>query len=145
MVTYEYVGAFISRYKLEQAIACIRRTPLKCAVMNPHVTFEYKPLHVDVELFGRYIDVRIVGYGCDGKNEGLAVEVFSEMPELKQKIERIPVPHITLSTSADGKAVNTRYLTFYDVPPIAIAGTYGGFSYSDRNVHLRSTGNAIFL
>jgi len=105
----------------------LRRNPLECEKLFPHVTFEYAPSNVDVALFGEKIFVTIDGYGNDGTNEGVRVTLSSENKKISNMIPNIVCPHITLAVSKTGKAVNTRHLSFEDVTPIHITGRYGAY------------------
>ena len=85
----------------------------------------------------------VIGYGNDGKNEGLLVElvsveipdindIFCDVHEMYLLAKSIPVPHITLSVSKDGKPVDTGKLNFDQPIPDEfkdqiIIGTFGGF------------------
>ncbi len=124
--SYTYIGCFIDREKLYESIAAIERTPLYRIIGNTHITFAYRPETVDETLFGEEVRVRIVGYGNNGKNEGLKVEIASDNEKIQSLAEKIPVPHITLSVSEDGDTADTRYLEFEAVEPIEITGVFGG-------------------
>lgn len=93
----------------------------------PHVTHKYKPAEIDRSLFGQVVIFKVIGYGINAENEGLLVEVAEASEEMKKVLAEIEVPHITLSISANGKAVNTRYLDFKPCTPWYIGGHYGGF------------------
>lgn len=93
----------------------------------PHVTHKYKPAEIDRSLFGQVVIFKVIGYGINAENEGLLVEVAEASEEMKKALAEIEVPHITLSISANGKAVNTRYLDFELCTPWYIGGYYGGF------------------
>ncbi len=125
--TYRYIGAFISREQLQELTKTLPRKVLECPVDYPHVTFAYQPDVVDEQYFGAEIHIRAIGYGCDGKNEGLKVCLDAEQSELQILINQIPVPHITLSISETGRAVNTRYLQFTEIKPIDFTATFGGY------------------
>lgn len=124
---YRYVGCFVDREELFEKIKELKPKPLYRIIERPHITFEYKPLSVDETLFGEKILVRITGYGNNGENEGLKVELFSENPKIQEMVGRIEVPHITLSVSEKGEPVNTRFLSFEPTSPIEIIGVYGGY------------------
>lgn len=126
MIEYEYIGCFFDYAELFDLIKDIRVNPLKNEKQKPHVTFKYKPDTINTDLFGEEISVNIIGYGNDGENEGLLVTLTSESKELTEMIQQIPVPHITLAVSDNGKAVNTRYLDFTAIEPRKISGFYNG-------------------
>ena len=131
---YEYIGCFVPLERLEPVTRAIGGTRLARVVQNPHVTFQYAPEQVDESLFGEKVHIRVVGYGKDGENEGLKVEVSAQERRLEELIHRIPVPHITLSISVSGAAVNTRYLNFDPVAPVELIGVFGGWRWDGRLV-----------
>ncbi len=134
MENYKYVGCFIEHTLLADAVRHCRTNPLKHEKAFPHITFHYRPQTVDKTLFGTKIIVTIIGYGFDEQNEGLLVTLNSDNEKINDMIQQIPVPHITLSISDDGQAVNTRYLSFEKTDPIEIIGSYGGFEEGEQKV-----------
>ena len=110
-------------------------------IRDPHVTTAYRP---DIEKLlldslGSGATIRAVGYGNDGKNEGLLVEVLAEDPAIQKALEERFVPdkkgevkvvptHITLSIADNAKAVDTKDLDFSPLDePIDLTGTYEFF------------------
>lgn len=134
---FHYVGLFFKFHSFQSLIAGIRRDPLENDILYPHITFEYMPQEVDRSLFGKPVQVKIVGYGNDGENEGVKVELSSEDPVLQSMIEKIEVPHVTIAVSDAGEPVNTRRLEFHEIEPIELTGIYGGYVDGGR-VILRS-------
>ena len=124
---YHYVGCFIDLSDFRKAIRGIRTDPLKNDIQFPHVTFAYRPEKVDQSLFGSVIQVKIIGYGNNGENEGLKVQLYSCDPVLQSMIERLQCPHITIAVSDYGEAVNTRKLQFKEITPVELTGKYGGY------------------
>ena len=93
-----------------------------------HVTTEFKPARSHEDLYGITARFAITGYGNDDKNEGYLVKLVScESDELVELFNSISVPHITLSTSIDGKPVNTKNLNFDSFDGGIITATFGGF------------------
>jgi hypothetical protein len=125
--TYIYIGCFVDRETLLQAVDPIRETPLSCTIEAPHVTFAFRPKWVDRSLFGSSIELALVGYGNDGENEGVLVELLQASPEVRTLFDQIPVPHITLAVSETGKPVDTKDLLFHPISPVVITGTFGGY------------------
>lgn len=123
-----YVGCFINYKTFHDAIRGIRVKPLPNDIRDPHVTFSYKPIEVNQSLFGSELRIKIVGYGNDGKNEGLRVCIDTSNQELQSMIERIAIPHITIAVSDDGKPVNTKNIRFDDIEPIELTGKFGGYT-----------------
>lgn len=126
---YIYVGCFVNKQELNVLTKNIRKNPLPQAIENPHITFQYKPSTVDEGLFGAKIQVKVTGYCNNGTNEGLLVELFSHNKEISDMINRIKTPHITLSLSDNGKAVDTRLLKFSPITPFFIEGVFEGVHY----------------
>lgn len=124
---YRYVGCFFPQEDLSTYIRPLNCSPLAKLIACPHITFSYKPEFVDESLFGEKLIVRAVGYGNDGRNEGLKVELVSASPKLAEAFQNIAVPHITLSISNDAEPVNTRYLVFDAIEPFELTGVYGGY------------------
>ena len=93
-----------------------------------HITTEFKPRHPHEDLYGITARFAITGYGNDDNNEGYLVKLVScESDELVELFNNISVPHITLSTSIDGKPVNTKNLEFKPFDGGIITATFGGF------------------
>lgn len=118
-----YTGLFVDRDELySKAPAHLENT-----VENPHVTINFAPnemqLHPD-EL-GSKARIMAVGYGNNGKNEGLLVRVESDDPVIQAAIDAVEVPHITLSYSNDSHAMYTAGLEFSPLEePFEIDGEY---------------------
>jgi hypothetical protein len=119
-----YTGVFFTASNIYAKI-----TPaLSKKIDNPHVTVRFRPESVDKRLFGAEVAASVVGYACDGRNEGWRVELHSDNVALQDMLDRIAVPHITLSVSEDGQPVDTAKLHFHAIKPFAIAGgKFGGF------------------
>lgn len=98
---------------------------------HPHVTLIYRGglESAHEEFLGEIVKVRVIGYGNDGKNEGLQVELESTNPELQKICNEVEVPHITLSISRDSKNRYTKNLAFKPVDkPVELVGRYGVFT-----------------
>lgn len=125
---FTYVGCFVKFEDFQSAINCVRKNPLEKDIQDPHITFEYRPEKVDQSLFGKKIHIKIVGYGNNGQNEGLNVQLESDDPSVQAMIDQIEVPHITIAVSREGKPVNTKNLDFEAIHSIKMEGTYGGYT-----------------
>lgn len=135
MKPIEYIGCFFDAKLVQQFPAEKREGPLFRVIGAPHVTLVYEPTEVPTALFGTKVSVKVIGYGCDGKNEALRVE-FADLPqELMSLAANVSVPHITLSVAADGKPVESRFLTFGPVEPFFLEGVFGGMDV-DGLLHL---------
>lgn len=122
-----YEGLFINSDDLQKKIA----PTLKRKIRDLHVTTKFDPKGKDLNLgqLGTKARIRAVGYGNDGKNEGLLVEVEADDPVIQEACDALEVPHITLSLGPDGKPQDTAKLDF---KPLAesfeIGGEYGLYS-----------------
>ena len=75
------------------------------------------------------IEFAITGYGNDGNNEGVSVELVKASDRAKEAFKKIPLAHITLSTSEYGKPVDTARLDFRPVcKNVRIRGKYGAYT-----------------
>lgn len=129
---YVYVGCFFSSDELLQKLCSIRTVSLDRTISDLHVTFAYRPEEVDTSLFGEDIAVTVTGYGNNGRNEGVKVSLSSDDPRLQLMIEKITVPHITLSVSNESRSVYTKDLEFMPIDPIQLTGKFGGFKQCGR-------------
>ena len=121
-----YTAVFVDNEELKYAIKDIRRNRLVNDIDRKHVTVEYKPQEkVPAYLLGNTVHIKIVGYGCDGKNEGLQVELYPENDELNEICNNIRVPHITLSIGKGCKPKDTADIEFTKIDPIEIDGVFG--------------------
>jgi len=93
-----------------------------------HITTEFKPAISHEHLYGTEAKFIVTGYGNDNVNEGYKVNLVScESQELIDIFNSISVPHITLSISSEGKAVNTSKLEFSSTDEFTINTKFGGF------------------
>ena len=136
MNKYQYIGAFLNREALYAKEQVKSREHLDRLIDAPHVTFQYLPEEVNENLFGEPVRLKVTGYGKDGDNEGLRVEIIAENPEIQEMAKSIPLPHVTLSISTTGKAVNTRFLEFSDVKPFFLDATFGGYEKDTKKTTL---------
>ena len=121
-----YAGLFIDPNEIYQKAQPTLEEPIE----TPHVTTAFKPdlskLHFDQ--LGSNAKIIAVGYGNDGKNEGLLVKVEADDPEVQAACDALETPHITLSVSEDGMAKDTAFLDFSPLEqPFEINGQYGLF------------------
>ena len=125
MIIYE--GAFFNSEDLKKALG-VEEFELAREIKNPHVTFVFRPEKPASHLYGEKVRFKVIGYACDGKNEGVAVKLISSSKEIEELYENIAVPHITLSVSKDGKPVDTGRLTFHPYEGPEIEGTFLPFT-----------------
>ena len=128
---YIYTGIFVDYDTLQKFVNDnIAKDRLSRVIEKPHVTFAFRPKEYNPDLIGKLVMLKVVGYACDGKNQGLQVMMEeTSNPEILAEFKKIKNPHITLSTSADGKPVDTGKMKFKPINnPFYIIGTYDGFS-----------------
>lgn len=93
-----------------------------------HITTEFRPAITHEHLYGQQAKFIVTGYGNDEVNEGYTVEMIScDSDELRELYENIALPHITLSTSAEGKPVNTKNIEFEPTEEFTILTKFGGY------------------
>ena len=97
---------------------------LSVQVGHPHVTLVYRGgvESAHEEFLGEMVKVRVVGYGNDGKNEGLFVALDNTIPYMGA--DR---PHITLSIAEGAKAVNTAFVSMTEKRIGTLKGRVGYF------------------
>jgi len=128
---YIYIGIFVDYDTLQKFVNDnITKDKLSRVIDKPHVTFAFRPKEYNPDLIGKLVMLKVVGYACDGKNQGLQIEMDNtSIPEILAEFKKIKNPHITLSTSEDGKPVDTGKMKFEPIDnPFYIMGTYDGFS-----------------
>lgn len=104
------------------------KSKLNNDIQHKHITTEFRPSKTHEHLYGQQAIFRVVGYGNDGINEGYSVNLVScESDELRELYETISIPHITLSISPEGKAVNTKNLDFRSANEFTVLTKFGGF------------------
>ena len=128
---YIYIGIFVDFINLQMFTNDnITKERLSRLIMKPHVTFTFRPTEYNPDLIGKLAMLKVIGYACDGKNQGLQVMMEeTSNSEILAEFKKIKNPHITLSTSEDGKPVDTGKMKFEPIDnPFYIMGTYDGFS-----------------
>lgn len=135
-----YTGYFFDPDQMKSLMAHLEQQGLGSdglsrTIACPHVTLSYMPEDAHEGSFGTTQRMLVTGYGNDGRNEGVKVELIGQSPdEALAAMERgVACPHVTLSVSEDGKPVDTRYLDFKPISePFEMIGTYGGYRPSER-------------
>jgi len=135
---YRYIGVFLSAPKVLEAASAYSSNRLYRLIEHPHITFAFRPEKADESLFGLPVSVKVTGYGNNGENEGLRVELCQADERIRAMWEAIALPHITVSVSQTGESVNTRWLSFAPVEdgPV-LHGIFGGCT-EEREVILES-------
>ena len=132
-----YSGLFINPDELYKLFPPSLDHPIR----DPHVTVAYRPgtEKVFLDELGSDAVIRVLGYGNDGKNEGLLVEVAASSPIIQEALNKRVAPdkngemkhvrmHITSSISDGSEAVNTKNLDFKPInsseSPVTLTGNY---------------------
>ena len=141
-----YQAIFLDENSIKKLIN-LQKDKLPNVPNDMHCTFKFMPSEKEIEDFarmflGKPVTLRVVGYCSDGKNSGFEValepeqeSVYTNAHTVKQngisKVERT-TPHITVSMSAEAKAVDTGFLDFKPLDePFDISGK-AGFYVSDK-------------
>jgi hypothetical protein len=105
------------------------KSSLEKDIIDKHITTQFRPEITHEHLYGKKASFQIIGYGNNGINEGFLVNMISyEDKELKTLFDKIPIPHITLSISNTGRAVDTSKLEFKPINGQIIDTKFGGFN-----------------
>ena len=122
-----FQGIFLEK-EIEQQLIALQKNGLESNIENMHVTFKYGDTEkYPDELIGREFEIKITGYGSDGRNSGFSVELPEE---LKKYYKNGSIPHITVSIGevdgVKGKPVDTAKLDFKPLDkPVLIKGKLG--------------------
>ena len=145
-----YEGVFLDEAEVREVFRSIRgeEAPYEFCPKSYHITVSYLPEAPSNQLYGSEVNVTGSVYeagdvlddkGNTTQNEGILVNLESDIPEIRQLINstRAKVWHITGSYS--GKAKYTSGLDFSDGKPVAfaISGQFGGYM-SDGTVRFTS-------
>ncbi len=131
---FKYIGFFVDREEVLRELEerGLAGRHLYRMIEHFHVTVEYRPGDHHEELFGRTIELTAFAYANDGSNEGVAVRMRSQDPDLQRLADRVAIPHITISVAEGGESVNTGKLDFEPMEPFILKGVFGGFDV-DKN------------
>lgn len=131
-----YTGLFIDPNEIHSKFP----PTLYHEIRDPHITVAYHPdsSRVFLDSLDSEAKIRVIGYGNDGKNEGLLAEVLSGDPAIQKAVKEniladksnkykegsLPV-HITLSLDEGASAYSTRKLNFRPLKtPVELTGNY---------------------
>ena len=121
-----YQGIFFTK-EVEEELVSLQGEQLENITKDKHVTFKFGDTEkYSDELIGVDIPVKLVGYACDGKNSGFQVLLPKELEAYYKNKNR---PHVTVSLSNEGKAIDTGLLAFEPIDEIEIVGRLGYFIY----------------
>lgn len=126
-----FQGIFLEK-EIEQQLKALQKKGLNSNIENMHITFKFGDTEkYPEELIGREFEIKITGYGSDGKNSGFSVELPEE---LRKYYKSSSIPHITVSIGevdgVKGKPVDTAKLDFKPLDkPVQIKGKLGYFIF----------------
>ena len=101
-------------------------------VIFQHVTFGFRTEFPEYML-GKPVDVRVVGYGNDGKNEAYLVKLPKWTKDVYHGAE---TKHITLSVAYGSKPIDSCKLKFKPIEePFYLEGIFGYFD--GERIHLK--------
>lgn len=126
-----FQGIFFDE-EVEKQLIALQERGLENNINNMHVTFKFgNTERYPEELVGKEFEIKLTGYGCDGKNSGFSVELPEE---LKKIYKSINIPHITVSIGevdgVKGKPVDTANIDFKPLSKIqTIKGKLGYFTF----------------
>ena len=108
-------------------------TSLEKPIQYMHVTFGFKS-KVPTDILGETVEVSVIGYANDGKNEAYLVEVPEKYtPYVTNPRKRIL--HITTSISSSARPVDSNNLNFEPIDkPFTVTGRFG-FYGDDKVIH----------
>ena len=120
-------GVFIDPETLHTKI----QPTLEKVMDNPCVTMKFRPSEISQlhpEQLGSSAKIYAVGYGNDGKNEGILVKIEADDPEIQEACDAVKVPYIALSMAEGAKVTDTEKLDFAPLEePVELTGKYGLF------------------
>ena len=93
-------------------------------VPNQHVTFGFKTEMPQMPSINDIYNITVVGYGCNGTNEGFQVEIPSELEKFYNGAN---IKHITVGVANGGKPVNTATLSFEKIESFTVQAKLGYF------------------
>ena len=126
-----FQGIFLD-YETEQQLIALQKKGLDSNIENMHITFKFGYTEkYPEELIEREFEIKITGYGSDGKNSGFSVELPEE---LRKYYKSSSIPHIAVSIGevdgVKGKPVDTAKLDFKPLDkPVQIKGKLGYFIF----------------
>lgn len=135
----QFTGLFFTG---EETQKLIRLEPIKL-VKRPrsfHCTFGFKPSIEDIikfnEIVGETGNVIVEGYGQDKDNTGYRIIIPQEYIKYFRNFDKngiLKIPHITMSLSQKGRAVNTCNLNFESLAePFTTTGRFGFYINGQR-------------
>ena len=93
-------------------------------VPNQHVTFGFKTEMPQMPVINDTYNITVVGYGCNGINEGFQVEIPAELEKFYSGAK---IKHITIGVANGGKPVDTANLSFEMIESFTVRAKLGYF------------------
>ena len=117
----------------EESVARVKLVePVNLGFQNDeiHITFKYKPSEEETfdQIVGNVYELRVIGYGNDGKNSGFQVELPEELLPYYINYDEngeLKTPHITVSLAPGAKAKDTAFIRFLPIIPFTIKARFG--------------------
>ena len=119
------VGCLLSPAETDRLFIWLGDKRLNSVVDSPHVTLAFLPDVICERSIGTEVLWNVVGYGNDGQNEGVLVELAQAPDELLNEITLRREHHVTLSLANGAHAKDTAGLKFSPVKPLKIKTVYG--------------------
>ena len=142
----EYEAIFLDNLQITGIFTEVRgEIPYPLVTRDFHVTTSYMPEKDARSLYGREVEVKIIGYknsavtddnGKETHNEGLKVELYPKDEEMEAYLSAHPANyHITGSYEEHAKY--TKYFDFSDMQPYeyTVTGRFGGCLYSGTIIY----------
>ena len=131
MIHYE--GLFFEDKEALDIIFKLEKTHLPIIHDKIHCTFKYNPKDDEIfdDIVGNTYEIKLIGYGCDGKNSGFEIELPEELLKYyinyaEEDPNKLEGPHITTSLARGTKAMNTKKLNFIPLDKTyTIKGKFG--------------------
>jgi hypothetical protein len=120
-----YTGCFLAPTETGRLFNWLGGRRLNNVVDSPHVTLAFLPDVLCEHSIGTEVLWNVVGYGNDGQNEGVLVELAQAPDELLDEIALRREHHVTLSLADGAHAKDTAKLEFTPVEPLSITTIYG--------------------
>lgn len=132
-----YEGIFFDD-KNSNILRSLDYNKLNNKIKNLHITFKFAPSNEEIfnEIVGKTFTIEITGYGNDGQNAGLQVNLPDELIEYYINDN---TPHITTTLSDSSKTINTHKLKYNKFTyPIKVQGKFA-YYIQDNNKDFIST------
>ncbi|MBQ8431146.1 MAG: hypothetical protein IJX26_04350, partial [Clostridia bacterium] len=136
-----YVALFLDDESCNKLLK-LEQVRLPKQINNLHCTLCFNPSNTKSfdNFLGKNFELKVVGYGCNGRNSGFEVELCEKAQNLysnKDEFGNLKTPHITTSLKFDAKAVDTSNMFFQPLEnPIKLTAKLGYFVRNKANCHI---------